>query len=140
MDLASSVGKFLQERFNISYMFPLMIISSFKFLPEMSGDYITITNVFRCRALDIDTGSFSQRLRKTIPVAIPLIDGMLARAQIIAIALELKAFNPSNKNRTFYYQNEFTRRDVIFVFGGVMLIVISVILGFLGWSGVEVFI
>jgi energy-coupling factor transport system permease protein len=91
MDLASSVGKFLQDRFNISYMFPLMIISSFKFLPEMSGDYITITNVFRCRALDIDTGSFYQRLRKTIPVAIPLIDGMLARAQIIAIALELKA-------------------------------------------------
>ena len=106
----------------------------------MSGDYITITNVFRSRGLDIDTGSFSQRMRKIIPVAIPLIDGMLARAQIIAIALELKAFNPSSKNRTFYYQHDFTPRDILFVFGGIMLIVISVIFKLIGWDGVEVFL
>jgi energy-coupling factor transport system permease protein len=140
MDLASSVGQFLQERFGISYMFPLMVISSFKFLPEMSGDYVTITNVFRSRALDIDSGSIAQRMRKTIPVAIPLIDGMLARAQIIAIALELKAFNPSNKNRTFYYQHDFTFRDTLFVIGGVLLIALSVFFKVIGWSGVEVFL
>jgi energy-coupling factor transport system permease protein len=139
MDLTSAVGQFLQDRFGISYMFPLMITSSFKFLPEMSGDYITITNVFRSRALDIDTGSFAQRMRKIIPVAIPLIDGMLARAQIISIALELKAFNPSSKNRTFYYQHDFAGRDILFVLGGVLLIVISVIFKLIGWSEVEVF-
>ena len=65
MDLAGSVGEFLQNRFGVSYMFPLMIISSFKFLPEMSGDYLTITDVFRSRALDIDTGSIAERFRKS---------------------------------------------------------------------------
>jgi len=140
MDLAASVGQFLQDRFGISYMFPLMIISSFKFLPEMSGDYITITNVFRSRALDIDSGSIVARFRKTIPVAIPLIDGMLGRAQIIAIALELKAFNPSDKNRTFYYQHDFSARDALFVLSGALLIAIGVIFKLIGWGGVEAFL
>jgi energy-coupling factor transport system permease protein len=121
-------------------MFPLMIISSFKFLPEMSGDYVTITNVFRSRALDIDTGSIAERFRKTVPVAIPLIDGMLQRAQIIAIALELKAFSTSNKKRTFYYQHAFTWRDALFVSSGVLIVLLGVALRFLGWADVGVFL
>jgi energy-coupling factor transport system permease protein len=140
MDLAGAVGEFLQRRFNISYTVPLMIISSFKFLPEMFGDYTTITNVFRARAMDIDTGSIAQRFRKTIPVAIPLIDGMLNRAQIIAIALELKAFNPRSKNRTFYYEHHFTGTDLLFVLGGVLLIVIAIVLRQIGWASVELFL
>ena len=140
MDLAGAVGEFLQNRLNVSYMYPLMAISSFKFLPEMSGDYLTITDAFRSRALDIDTGSLPERFRKTIPVAIPLIDGMLRRAQQIAIALELKAFNPSNKRRTFYYQHWFTSRDALFVFSGVLTIGLSILINWLGWARVEAFL
>jgi energy-coupling factor transport system permease protein len=140
MDLASAVGDFLQNRLNISYMYPLMVISSFKFLPEMSGDYLTITDAFRSRALDIDTGSLPERFRKTIPVAVPLIDGMLRRAQQIAIALELKAFNPAHKHRTFYYQHWFTARDALFVFSGVLTIGLCILVSWLGWARVEAFL
>jgi len=140
MDLTAQIGQLFQEKLGVSYMFPLMVTSSFKFLPEMSGDYVTITNVFRSRAMDIDTGSFAQRLKKTIPVAIPLIDGMLARAKIIAIALELKAFNPSGKSRTFYYQHAFTARDTLFLLSGVLMILICLILRWYGVGAVEVFL
>jgi len=137
MNLASSVGQFLQEKFGISYMMPLMIISSFKFLPEMSGDYVTIINVFKSRALDMDSGTLVERMKKIVPVAIPLIDGMLARAQIIAIALELKAFNPNNKNRPFYYQHDFTWKDTVFILSGVALIVLSLVFKYYGLNSVE---
>lgn len=140
MDLAGAVGEFMQNRLNVSYMYPLMVISSFKYLPEMSGDYLTITDAFRSRALDIDTGSIPERLRKTIPVAIPLIDGMLRRAQCIAIALELKAFNPANKSRTFYYQHRFTPRDLVFVLSGVVVLGLCVVINLLGWGRVEAFL
>lgn len=140
MDLAGAVGEFFQNRLGVSYMFPLMIISSFKFLPEMFGDYTTITNVFRARAMDIDSGSIAQRFRKTIPVAIPLIDGMLNRAQIIAIALELKAFSPKSKSRTFYYEHHFKRLDSVFVLSGVLLIVISIVLNRAGLGSVNLFL
>jgi energy-coupling factor transport system permease protein len=140
MDLAGAVGEFMQNKLRISYMYPLMVISSFKFLPELSGDYLTITDSFRSRALDIDTGSVVDRFRKTIPVAIPLIDSMLRRAQTIAIALELKAFSAANKQRTFYYEHHFTYKDVLFVLMGFLLLVLSVLAVWLKVAKVEMFL
>ncbi len=140
MDLASALGEFLQDRFHVSYMFPLMIISSFKFLPEMSGDYQTITDSFRSRALDLDNGSFWSRMNKTAPVAIPLIDGMLRRAQVIAIALEVKGFSSANKKRTFYREHHMRPADWLFVLAGVAAILICIPLILLGWARIESFL
>jgi len=140
MDLASAVGEFMQNRLHISYMYPLMVISSFKFLPEMSGDYLTITDSFRSRALNIDSGSLGERMRKTIPVAIPLIDGMLRRAQHIAIALELKAFSAANKQRTFYKQYHFQSKDYLFILTGILSILLCILAIALNWASVEIFL
>lgn len=140
MDLAGAVGEFMQNRLKISYMYPLMVISSFKFLPEMSGDYLTVTEAFRSRALDLDSGSFLQRLRKTAPVAVPLIDNMLRRAHRIAIALELKAFSTSTKNRTFYVEHHFSARDTAFVLTGLLAIGLCLLLMYLGLARVEAFL
>ena len=140
MDLASSLGEFMQNRLRISYMYPLMVISSFKFLPELSGDYITIVDSFKSRALDMDTGTFMQRLKKIIPVAIPLIDSMLRRAQRIAIALELKAFNTSNKSRTFYKHHAFRWRDGFFVLLGILAIIASILINMFNLGKVEMFL
>jgi energy-coupling factor transport system permease protein len=140
MDLASSLGEFMQNKLHISYMYPLMVISSFKFLPELSGDYINIVESLKSRALDMDTGNFMQRLKKYIPVTIPLIDSMLRRAQRIAIALELKAFSTSNKTRTFYIHHEFRGRDILFVFIGILSIILSVLINYLKWGKVEIFL
>jgi energy-coupling factor transport system permease protein len=121
-------------------MYPLMVISSFKFLPELSGDYLTITDSFRSRALDIDSGAMMDRLRKTVPVAIPLIDGMLRRAQRIAIALELKAFSAANKQRTFYAQHRYTSKDKLFIMTGVLLVGLSILAVWFNWAKVEIFL
>jgi energy-coupling factor transport system permease protein len=140
MDLASGVGEFMQNKLHISYMYPLMVISSFKFLPELSGDYVTITDSFRSRGLEMDTGSLLEKLKKIIPIAIPLIDGMLRRAQSIAIALELKAFNASNKNRSFYKKHSFKGPDYLFITTGLLAILLSVLAVWLQWAKVELFL
>ena len=88
----------------------------------------------------METGSFMQRLKKYVPVTIPLIDSMLRRAQRIAIALELKAFSSANKNRTFYKHHEFCGRDILFVFFGVLAIVLSIVLNLYHWGKVEIFL
>jgi len=140
MDLASSLGEFMQNKLKISYMYPLMIISSFKFLPELGGDYQTIVESFKSRAMDLDKGSFTQRLKKYIPIAIPLIDSMLRRATQIAIALELKAFSATNKSRTFYKRHAFRWRDVVFVLLGVLAIVVSILIKRFGWGAVDMYL
>jgi energy-coupling factor transport system permease protein len=140
MDLASSMGEFMQNKLHISYMYPLMIISSFKFLPELGGDYSNIIESFKSRALDMDTGSFMERLKKYVPVAIPLIDSMLRKAQNIAISLELKAFDTNNKSRTFYKHYPFTIKDLLFILLGVAAIVVSIVLNSLNLGKVDIFL
>ncbi len=139
MDLASGLGEFLQNKLGISYMYPLMVISSFKFIPELSGDYLTITDSFRSRALDIDSGSFFQRLRKLAPVSIPLIDIMLRRAQRISIALEVKAFSVNNKNRTFFKEHRVQAKDFLLLSTGVLALAISIAAVILDVAKVEMF-
>jgi energy-coupling factor transport system permease protein len=140
MGLASALGEFMQNKLGISYMYPLMVISSFKFLPELSGDYLTITDSFRSRAMDIDTGSIAQRFRKTIPVAVPLIDSMLRKAMRISIALELKAFDVDNKSRTFYDQYEFKSKDILFALTGLLSIGVGILAIVLGIAKVEMYL
>jgi len=120
-------------------MYPLMVISSFKFIPELSGDYLTITDSFRSRALDIDSGSFFQRLRKLAPVSIPLIDIMLRRAQRISIALEVKAFSVNNKNRTFFKEHRVQAKDFLLLSTGVLALAISIAAVILDVAKVEMF-
>lgn len=140
MDLASALGEFMQNRLRISYMYPLMVISSFKFLPELSGDFVTITEAFRSRAWDMETGSFLTRLRKIVPVAIPLIDVMLRRAPRIAIALELKAFDAANKSRTFYKHHQLQTKDIVFVLTGFISVAVCILLNVLNLARVEIFL
>ena len=139
MDLASGLGEFLQNKLHISYMYPLMVISSFKFIPELSGDYLIITDAFRSRALDIDSGSLLQRIRKLAPVSVPLIDTMLRRAQRISIALEVKAFNVKNLKRTFYKEHHIERRDILFLSTGLLSLIISIVAVVLKIAKVEIF-
>ena len=90
--------------------------------------------------MDIDTGSIAQRFRKTIPVAVPLIDSMLRRAMRISIALELKAFNVDSKERTFYDQYYFRGKDVLFALSGLLAIGLSVVAIYLNVAKVEIFL
>jgi energy-coupling factor transport system permease protein len=139
MDLASGLGEFMQNKLKISYMYPLMVISSFKFIPELSGDYVTITDAFRSRALDIDSGSFFQRLKKLAPVSVPLIDTMLRRAQRISIALEVKAFSVNNLNRTFYKEHHVKFKDLLFLSTGLLALLTSILAVVFKVAKVEMF-
>lgn len=138
MDLAGALGE-LMQKVGISYTFPLMILSSFKFLPEVSGDFITIQESFRSRALDLEQGNLWERMKKLIPVVIPLIDSTLRHASNIAIALELKAFGAA-KRRTFYKQYKMGPRDVLFILSGAAALGLCIYLRVIGLGTVEVFL
>jgi energy-coupling factor transporter transmembrane protein EcfT len=65
---------------------------------------------------------------------------MLRRAMRISIALELKAFDVDNKERTFYDQYEFRRKDILFALTGLVSIGLSVLAIVLNWAKVEIFL
>ncbi|MDY6876140.1 MAG: energy-coupling factor transporter transmembrane component T [Chloroflexota bacterium] len=138
MDLAGAMGE-LAQKVGISYTLPLMILSSFKFLPEVSGDFTTIQESFKSRAMELEQGNLWERMKKLAPVAIPLIDSTLRHANNIAIALELKAFGAAEK-RTFYVQHRLCPRDMLFILTGVVALGICVFFRIIGLGGVEIFL
>jgi len=138
MDLAGALGEMMQ-RIGISYTFPLMILSSFKFLPEVSGDLVTIQESFKSRALDLEHGNLWTRMKKLAPVAVPLIDSTLRHATNIAIALELKAFG-AVKKRTFFVAHRIGTHDLLFILTGVLALLACIGLRIIGLGGVEVFL
>lgn len=125
MDLASAIGELLQRWFKASFTYPLMIISSFKFLPEFMADFVTIQESFMSRGSELDKGSLAQRIRKTVPLFIPLIDSTLKKAQNIAIAMQLKAFGIS-KQRTFFKQHPWGLRDIVFMLFGILCLLLAI--------------
>ncbi|MEW6244104.1 MAG: energy-coupling factor transporter transmembrane component T [Bacillota bacterium] len=125
MELASAVGESCQNRFGWSFTWPLMIISSFKFLPELMGDFITIEQSFLSRGAVIRGHGVVHWLKSVVPLFIPLIDSTLRRAQNIATALQLKAFG-ANKKRTFFVERHMGARDYLFILSGAAALAFAI--------------
>lgn len=136
MDLASAAGELLQKWFKASFTYPLMIISSFKFLPEFMADLSTIQESFMSRGYELDKGSIGQRIRKTVPLFIPLMDTTLKRAQNIATAMQLKAFG-IHRQRTFFVEHPLGFWDVLFMLSGFLLLAISIYAKIAGFANIK---
>ncbi len=85
--------------FKFAYTFTLAL----RFLPLVLEEVATINNAQKSRGYDIDQVNPALRLFKLFPLAIPLILGALKRANTIALAMDLKAFN-AYPRRTFYVE------------------------------------
>jgi energy-coupling factor transport system permease protein len=66
----------------------------------------------RCRGLEFGRGGLVQRLRRFVPVIVPVFIGALRRADRMAMALELRGFN-SGRPRTTYLRAQAGRGDLL---------------------------
>ena len=82
--------------FKFAYTFALAL----RFLPLVLDELATINNAQKSRGYDIDQTNPAIKIFKMFPLAIPLILGALKRANTIALAMDLKAFN-AYPQRTF---------------------------------------
>src|SRR6185436_4869372 len=72
----------------------------------------TIVQAQRCRGLRMDRGGVVARLRRFVPVLVPVFVGALRRGDRMAMALELRGFN-SGRPRTTYLRARMGGRDVL---------------------------
>lgn len=121
MDFASAMGAMLQRRFKISFTIPMMLISSFKFLPEFMTSFDAIRQAFLTRGFELDKGGLGERIKKFVPLFIPLIDTTLNKAQHIATAMQLKAFG-IRKERVFFVEYKVKTADYLFILLGFLIV------------------
>lgn len=103
-------------RLGVPYVAGFTLTLSFRLVPLFFDAARTIVQAQRCRGLRMDRGGIVARLRRFVPVIVPVFVGALRRADRMAMALELRGFN-SGRIRTTYLRARVTARDAVALAG-----------------------
>jgi energy-coupling factor transport system permease protein len=96
--------------------------TAIRLVPMIVGISYTITQAQKSRGLDLDSGSFLQKIRKYVPLLIPTLLSVIRGTNVFAMALESKGFG-YDEVRTNYLEIGFQFTDYL-----VMTLTIIVIL------------
>ena len=107
-------------RLGVPYKAGFTLTLAFRLVPLFFDAASTIVQAQRCRGLRMDQGGPVVRLRRFVPVIVPVFVGALRRGDRMAMALELRGFN-SGRPRTTFLRATMGVRDVaaLAVAGGV---------------------
>jgi energy-coupling factor transport system permease protein len=97
-------------RVGVPYKVGFTLMLSFRLVPVFFDAAVSVVQAQRCRGLPFDRGGPLTRLRRFVPVIVPVLIGALRRADRMAMALELRGFN-SGRPRTTYLRARPHPRD-----------------------------
>src|SRR5262249_37665660 len=73
---------------------------AFRLVPVFLESAATVIQAQRCRGFNFDEGNLWQRMRRYVPVIVPVFMGALRRADGMAMALEARGFQADRRRRT----------------------------------------
>ena len=76
--------------------FSLMLSISLRFIPVIMEEFQKLLMAQTARGASLNKGSISKRLKCFISLLIPLFNSALERADQLAIAMEIRGFNPDS--------------------------------------------
>jgi energy-coupling factor transport system permease protein len=88
-------------RLGVPYVAGFTLTLAFRLVPVFFDASLTILQAQRCRGLEFGRGGPLVRLRRFVPVLVPVFIGALRRADHMAMALELRGFNSGRPRTTF---------------------------------------
>lgn len=98
----------------IPYDYALTFNMAMRFVPTLSREAQIIVDAQKSRGLEMEKGNVVQKVRNFIPVLIPLIVSSFRRAELVADAMESRAFGASKKRTTLYVLT-MQGRDYLFI-------------------------
>jgi energy-coupling factor transport system permease protein len=117
-------------RLRVPEKFAYAIDLTFRFMPSLASDLGATMDAQRVRGHEWDKGKGGPiaKLRRTVPLVVPLTMNAIVSAEDTIDAMDLRAFGTGR--RTWYRELEFDRTDRIILAGVVTLLVTFTILGF----------
>jgi energy-coupling factor transport system permease protein len=116
-DFASGLHKL-----GIPYRISFSLTLAFRLVPLFFSTFQIITQAQQSRGLAIHSGHFLKRIKKTLPILIPVFVSGIRRTDQLAIALESKGFG-FQKNRTCLNPVRITSSDkILLVIFGILVI------------------
>jgi len=125
-------------KLGIPYRFAFAVSTALRLVPTVAATGATIGQAQRSRGLDLDSGSFFERVRKYVPLLVPVFVSTIRSTNVFSMALESKGFGASPK-RTYYLRLEMGRRDVVALLVFAALLAAALTLRSLGFGGIEGF-
>lgn len=86
----------------VPYDYALTFNMAMRFVPTLSKEAQIIMDAQKSRGLEMERGNFMQKIRNYIPVLVPLIVSSFRRAELVADAMESRAFGASKKRTSLY--------------------------------------
>jgi energy-coupling factor transport system permease protein len=99
-------------RLGVPYTVGFTLTLAFRLVPVFFDAALGVVEAQRCRGLELHRGGLVQRLRRFVPIIVPVLIGALRRADRMAMALELRGFN-SGRPRTTYLRARAGRADAV---------------------------
>ena len=119
------------SRLGLPYRFGFTITLAFRLVPLFIDSALTVVDAQRLRGYDFDAGGPFERVRRYVPVIIPVFIGALRKANNMAMALEARGFGRSNEPTSFVEYRMHARDAEAFV----VLLAVGTVAFMLYWSG-----
>jgi len=113
------------EQSHVPYEFCFAFTTAVRFVPVLADEAQTIMDAQKARGLELERGNFIKRVRKYIPILIPLIVSAIRRSLELAEAMESRAWGASEK-RTNLYVLKIKRADYSLALGSVLMLIFAI--------------
>ena len=120
-------------RLGMPYRVGFAISTSIRLVPTITSSTLTISQAQRSRGLDLDSGNLIVRLRKFLPLLVPVFISAIRTTNIFAMALESKGFGAREK-RSYYLKLEMKKADYWVLAFTIIFMLASIILSILGYG------
>lgn len=126
-------------KLGIPYRFAFAVSTALRLVPTIASTGYTISQAQRSRGLDLESGNILQRIRKYVPLLVPVFVTTLRSTNVFSMALESKGFGAGGK-RTFYLQTAMDRRDAVVLIVFVAILAAAIALRVAGYGELEGFV
>ncbi|MCL2180725.1 MAG: energy-coupling factor transporter transmembrane protein EcfT [Treponema sp.] len=101
------------NRIGVPYTASYSVSLTLRYIPDVQRDFETIYQAQQARGLELSgKAPWFMRIKRIVPLLLPLIFLSLSRIDIISRAMELRGFG-KNKKRTWYSAKPFKKADFI---------------------------
>ncbi|MGC9398340.1 MAG: energy-coupling factor transporter transmembrane component T family protein [Anaerolineae bacterium] len=123
-------------KLGLPYRVGFAVSTALRLVPTIASSTQTIAQAQRSRGLDLDSGNFLERLRKYVPLLIPVFISTIRGTNTFGMALEAKGFG-AREERTFYLNPTMGRNDYLIIAGLVVLFAVATYFKIAGYGMIE---
>ena len=122
-------------RVGMPYKLGFTMTLAFRLVPVFLDAAATVVQAQRCRGFNFDEGNIFERMRRYVPVIVPVFMGALRRADGMAMALEARGFQAPTARSAFEHF-PYRRSDTAALLLAVAVATLYVTLAYFGYTSV----